>query len=216
MPKGDVVVPRWAVYSVAAVAVAALLAAGVFGIMALRKPVEPRATEPAQAPTTSTPATSAVEATAAQAPVTTVTAPPTTKPETQGVKVTRETGESYCLVSKVIEEDGRDYVALDYIQLGTVDHGSEDYDVINENTKLRTYELASDSWLGAYWLCVDLYGQSVADKFDFEGGPGGRGYPLKRTDFKRIVRDGQGNEHSYWYVQVKDGKVRSLVQTYQD
>jgi len=127
--------------------------------------------------------------------------------------ITMETGESYCYVDSVQSVGGIDYVVVDYIEMGADLGMSEDYEIINNNSKLRTYELTDTSWLGAYWQARDLYGDQVMDSWAW-GDKGG--YPLERDDFKNLASQGTVNDHSFWFIKVADGRIESLYQTYQD
>ena len=134
-----------------------------------------------------------------------------------GVAITVETGDSYCYVDDAFSQDGLRYVVLDYIELGADLGMSEDYEIINNNPKLRTFEVTGDSYLGAFWMAVDLYGDAKMDEWD-DYSPEGDwlGVPLAWEDLVAAVEGGTVNEYSYWFVRVDDGRVVRLINTYQD
>lgn len=163
---------------------------------------------------------STAEATAPEAPSEepAPAAPSGEAPEPEpGVALTPETGESYCYVDDAFSQDGLRYVVLDYIELGADLGMSEDYEIINNNPKLRTFEVAGDSYLGAFWMAVDLYGDAKMEEWD-DYSPEGDwlGVPLAWEDLVAAVEGGTVNEYSYWFVRVDDGRVVRLINTYQD
>ena len=157
------------------------------------------------------------EATATSEPTASAQAP--ASGSAPAVDVTNETGESYCYVKAAFNKNDRRYVVLDYIELGADLGMSEDYEIINNNPKLRTFEVTSGSYLGAFWMAVDLYGNAVMDEWSDESNQVDgvwRGTALAWDDLVAAVDDGTANDYSYWQVVVADGRVRSLVNTYQD
>ena len=134
-----------------------------------------------------------------------------------GVAVTAETGESYCYVRDAFSQDGRRYVVLDYIELGADLGMSEDYEIINNNPRLRTFEITGDSYIGAFWMAVELYGESKAEEWDDYSAEGDwLGVPLAWEDLVAAVDEGTANDYSYWFVWVDAGRVVRLINTYQD
>lgn len=208
------------------VVAAALVAIAVFWILMSRADPQVetsgnsgRSAAATDTPTDLAPSEDSSESIVPTSPSTPVIAPPAAPAPAPApsVAVTRETGESVCYVKDAYTKAGQDYVVVDYIQLGTIDRGSEDYDVINQNPRLRTFEFSDDSWLGAYWMAQQLYGDSVMYTWNTDGSiPYGKGTALKRSDFMRAADEGTVNDHSYWYIRVSDGVVLSLVNTYQD
>lgn len=133
------------------------------------------------------------------------------------VTVTSESGESYCYVRDAFIQGGRRYVVLDYIELGADLGMSEDYEIINNNPKLRTFEVTGDSYIGAFWMAVELYGDAEMNEWDDYSAEGDwLGVPLAWDDLVAAVDGGTVNDYSYWFVRVDAGRVVRLINTYQD
>jgi hypothetical protein len=133
------------------------------------------------------------------------------------VTVTMETGESPCLVTGTIAEGDRRYVVVDYVQLKPIPDGSYDFDIINENPALRTFEVTGDSYVGAFWLATELYGEQVMDRWYSED-PDHEfiGTPVALEDLQRAIDDGIANDYGYWTITVENGRVVMLLNNYQD
>lgn len=212
----------WIVIVVVAVVALALGAGGTLVWVALREAPSAEVQTPAADPATGQPAGSSATtgATVPEAPpeepASTASPGDVAEPAPE-VAVTAESGESYCYVSDAFERDGRRYVVLDYIELGADLGMSEDYEIINNNPRLRTFEVTGDTYLGAFWMAVELYGDSQMEEWD-DYSPEGDwlGVPLAWEDLVAAADDGTVNDYSFWFVRVADGQVVRLINTYQD
>ena len=143
--------------------------------------------------------------------------PPSAAP---GVAVARESGTSPCLIEKITTVGGKTFVSVDYIQLKRV---PDDYVVVNNNARLRTFEFDGDSWIGAFWLAKETYGTDAYPGPDgsLAQSAAGRGVPFELDDLKRAVEKDRANHFPdgadrWWTIRVDDGRVVSLVEDYQD
>lgn len=151
--------------------------------------------------------------------------PATSTPQPQpapepAVAVTRETGESPCYVADAYAKSGKMYVVVDYIQLIAPPDRPEEFNVVNENPKLRTFEITGDTWIGAFdvaGIVFDAYPDELASS---QGGSQGYGIG-QQLSWPQLLEFCDWQEahaaeewRSQWYIIVREGVVRSLVNPY--
>jgi hypothetical protein len=120
------------------------------------------------------------------------------------VQLTYESSESPCLIKQVFTQGGKDYIVVDYIVIAAVgadEDGNAELGIVNNNPKLRTFEIPAGAAMTASMTLELLRG-------DYSPGP------ITVDELKRAIVKGciNGGAYESWVIKVSNGRVVSLKQ----